>query len=609
MEEKRYKITHFMRSALAVAVILFLLYMERIGRQYPNNIQHMEPVRFIGTYQENETSKPIKLTEDTIPDGTLMPHVVLKGHFDREIPKGTQLFLFMYRTRATIIQNGTVIFTYGEPESVPSISKSIGIEWANLKSDGIRESDEIEIRISLVYDDNYKAVYRDFLSNLCTGERYALMAEQIRKNMLQIMISILIFLEGLILVTAMCSLHFMKIPRPAGGISCGMILISGALCTFIDYNYITLLFVNGYFVNMLDNILMLVICECVAMYLQSYIANERYRWISECILSGWTVMSLVYVVLQVCGVADAPDLIQFYIPLAVVMLLVISGFLVKDAREHLDHKIRSVLGAGLVLIASAAAELVHYYFANCFWIVVLQSGLIFFSLSQMSMLLHSAKQNFLQAQRAEELEKELIQSRIAIMMSQIQPHFLYNTLTSIQELCLTAPEKAHTAITWFAQFLRSNMDSLSTTELIPFEKELHHVQNYLRLEAVRFGSRLNTKYDIQVSDFKIPALCVQPIVENAVRYGISKKEEGGTVTIQTFEDKKEIFIIVKDDGVGFKQGEGVQVEYQDKTKRTHVGIENVKKRMKEQCGGLVQIKSCLGVGTEVLIKIPRERAK
>lgn len=609
MDGKRYKVTRLMRITLGVVVIMFLLYMERIGRQFPNNVECMEPVHFIGTYQETEQSEPIMLTDDNIPDGTIMPQVILKGHFDREIPKGTQLFLFMYRTKVIIIQNGNVIFTYGEPETIPSISKSLGIEWASLKSRGIQKNDEIEIRISLVYDDNYKAVYQDFLSNLCTGERYVLMVEQIKENIYQIIISIIIFLAGCVFVAAMCSMHFMKIPIPEGSITCGMILIFGASCTVIDYNYITLLFENGYFVNMLDNILMLLICECMAVYLQSYIVNKKFRWISECILSGWTIMSLIYIVFQVCGVADAPDLIQFYIPLAVVMLIVISVFLIIDAKEYSDRRIRSVLTAGLVLIVCSAIELLHYYFANWFWITVLQAGLIFFSISQMSMVLGSVKQNFLQAQRAEELEKELIQSRIAIMISQIQPHFLYNTLTSIQELCLTAPEKAHTAITWFAQFLRSNMDSLSTTELIPFEKELHHVQNYLKLEAVRFGTLLNAEYEIEVSDFKIPALCVQPIVENAVHYGISKKEEGGTVTIKTFEDREKICIIVKDNGVGFKQDKDGRVIYQDKIKRTHVGIENVKKRIQEQCGGFVQIKSKVGVGTEVSIKIPRERTE
>lgn len=101
---------------------------------------------------------------------------------------------------------------------------------------------------------------------------------------------------------------------------------------------------------------------------------------------------------------------------------------------------------------------------------------------------------------------------------------LYNSLLSIKQLCDTQPRKASIALEHFSYFLRGSLNSLSDTRLIPFEKELSHVRDYLYLEKMRFEERLNIEWDITFSDFLLPPLTLQPIVENAVRYGITERE-------------------------------------------------------------------------------------
>ena len=124
-------------------------------------------------------------------------------------------------------------------------------------------------------------------------------------------------------------------------------------------------------------------------------------------------------------------------------------------------------------------------------------------------------------------EQELTEARVSIMLSQIQPHFLYNSLTSIKELC-DAGEQWNTskALEHFAYYLRGNMDSLSDTRLISFTKEVSHVKDYLYLEKMRFEDRLTIIWELHVTDFQLPALTLQPIVENAVRHGITEKKDG-----------------------------------------------------------------------------------
>lgn len=197
----------------------------------------------------------------------------------------------------------------------------------------------------------------------------------------------------------------------------------------------------------------------------------------------------------------------------------------------------------------------------------------------------------------EQQERRLAESRIDIMLSQIQPHFLYNTLTAIQQLCETDPRQAKQATLDFSRFLRANMNSLTSKAPIPFAQELNHVETYLSLERRRFPNRLQVCYETSVNNFSLPPLTLQPIVENAVRHGVLRREEGGCVTIRTEETDRAFLIIVSDDGVGF------QAPADD---RLHVGIENVRSRLEALCGGALFINSTPGVGTRVTITLPKE---
>jgi len=198
-----------------------------------------------------------------------------------------------------------------------------------------------------------------------------------------------------------------------------------------------------------------------------------------------------------------------------------------------------------------------------------------------------------------ELKNELFQSQISIMLSQIQPHFIFNSLTAIKGLCLTNPEMASEAVDEFSSYLRGNLDSLLINKPVQFERELRHVQTYLSLEKKRFGDKLCIICDIKADCFLIPALTLQPIVENAVRHGIIKREEGGTITIRTDETETEAIITVIDDGVGF------DANSQKNNERIYVGIENVRSRLFAMCGGTLNIHSELDTGTTAVISIPK----
>lgn len=203
-----------------------------------------------------------------------------------------------------------------------------------------------------------------------------------------------------------------------------------------------------------------------------------------------------------------------------------------------------------------------------------------------------------------DLENELQMSRLRNFTRQMQPHFLYNALGSIQEVVLDDPKYASELIGDFTTHLRSCIRAMASDAPIPFEHELANIRAYANIEKMRFGDKLKILYDIQTDDFRILPLSVQPIVENAIRHGIYERgERGGTVRIKTESTDGAVRVTVEDNGVGFDVDayrNRIATERPDST-----GLKNIEFRLDKMMHASVSISSCIGKGTAVTITIPR----
>lgn len=336
----------------------------------------------------------------------------------------------------------------------------------------------------------------------------------------------------------------------------------------------------------------------LARYIISYIAKRRegFERTARPLMISIVVISLVMAITTVAlqftdflYTFDENNVMQFG-PLTKIfnalaffeMLALLSTVLLN--RKYLNRKdIGILLVLHLFTFAGLIIENIYQDFMAIYLFATLAFVVMYASIQVQSEVAAAQKES---------------DAKTAIMISQIQPHFLYNSLSSIAVLCDENPAEAKRAVISFSEYLRGNMNSLGFKEPIQFTKELEHVKYYLTLELRRFRDRLRVSYDINATNFSLPALTLQPIVENAVRHGIQNQRQGGLVAISSREEPEGFVVTVTDTGAGFQIAE---------VSEHGLGIANVKARLAAMCGGTLSIESAPGEGTTASIWIPKRR--
>jgi hypothetical protein len=349
---------------------------------------------------------------------------------------------------------------------------------------------------------------------------------------------------------------------------------------------------------------------CSMMFYMLFLSMAISCFLRETKKVGWiTVAALalanaVFFVLPILTDVVFYDTLGVWAAVQAIANAVLVFCTVKEFIHEKDRQRWLYIGAILPLIAFAADVVGTWLGA---WQGGLTSQCVFAALFAVAMImvLKLIPQSINAATKAKELEMEkivlgaeLAESRISTMISQIRPHFIYNTLGSIEQLCKLDPPKAGELVHSFAKYLRGNFGELDNPKPILMSQEMEHVHHYINIENVRFPDMTFT-FEMNSDDFHIPALTVQPIVENAIKHGLMKLPRGGTIRVLAYETDTDYCVSVEDDGVGFEVGALLD-------DRSHVGLRNIRERLKVMVRGRLDIESTVGVGTKVLVTIPKE---
>ena len=591
---------------LAAIMLPILIAIVCLAQMVKNNNQASMPVPkdyvFTGEYSYdgenwypyNENSKISALDGD----------MVVKGHLDSDIPEGGVLNFYCNHIGVSIYVNGEAIYIDSATEiknyGIDLMASMCGKRWEQLLCPEISAEDEIEFHFINYHNYGNKSAYKEALSTLLLTPPDITILEIYLKSYIEPFekAGYALFIVALILLGASLSAFVFKSEMTSSLFKTG----------------IATLFVAGYIVfdimmlSYADELLVVKtygrqMCLMLAVYFVGMMAcdslQEQYKKVAETVIMGSGILNFFIILFAASGRVLLYDTLLVWEVAQYIISVVLIVLCILEIKKEKRCRIELFLGVIIniaILIDMTGVSYNMYYSGICFKVAYVLMLVVF--------LLYGAKQVVLDHQASiknKKLKAELEQSRIAVMLSQIQPHFLYNSLTSVMDLCDRDPKQAKAAIADFADYLRGNLSSLKTENLISFRMELEHVEKYLRLEKLRFQDELQVVYDIQAKDFMLPALSVQPLIENAVKHGVGQKIGGGTVTIHTYETEEEYIICIADDGVGFADG-----EYADEN-GTHVGIENTKKRLSMMMNARLEIESKKGEGTTACILIPKRR--
>ena len=359
---------------------------------------------------------------------------------------------------------------------------------------------------------------------------------------------------------------------------------------FLDFNKPTL------FMYIAFASLMMVVPPLIKSIRSRY--KEKSRIVLDILTMVISIACIVEIVLQLFGVLDIRELLWLTNGLIVVSCILALGCSIYDRVKYKNSLKESPDKYLIIIIIGGILDIILFYASNrsTNLICTLAAVNIYVIFEGMTMLFEYVNYQ----KRLASQERQLIDKELAIKMSQIQPHFLYNSLTSIHYLCDKDPKLAKKAVKWFSTYLRGNLESMSKENMVPFEQELNHIEIYLKLEKLRFGDYLDIVYNIEEQDFMIPTLAIQPLVENAVKYGVGDKKEGGQVIIGTTSTDTHYIVTIEDTGTGF------DVNEEKHDGRQHVGIANVKERLSMICNGELIIHSEIDKGTVAIIRIPKD---
>ena len=610
------KLRAFNKSHLQVVGILLLLFLAVFLLWFYNSTSTQAVPALIAQVYFDGEYKVADGDWQKITDGEHIPatdgDVTLRGNFHMRAPDGE--YVGIYRGELPIAFytnhiNLTIIEGDGEPFVMDMENRiygrsACGVNWTahTLMSDS---EDTIEIIVHNPHEFGNETAVDELLSSMALWagiefEQGILAEGEPVRNAGMLLILVSIVFLGIALFSTLIHIKNSGIVWLLGLV----VLFAGAYTTYNAGG------VSFWSESIVSNTT--VLCFSMMLYMLFLLMSISYLLKSTKIIGEITTVLLaltdaVFFVLPIFSDVYFYDTLVWW---AAVQIIANVIFLVCVVKEFIESKTKERwLYAGVTLpLFAFVVDVVGVELGA--WRGGVISQYVFVILFSIAMItvLKFIPQSINAATKAKELEMEKIvlnaqlsESRISTMMSQIRPHFIYNTLGSIEQLCKLDPPKAGELVHNFAKYLRGNFGELDNPKPILMSQEMEHVHHYISIENVRFPDMTFT-FEMNSGDFHIPALTVQPIVENAIKHGLMKLPKGGTIRVLSYETDTDYCISVEDDGVGFDTS--VLID-----ERNHVGLRNIRERLKVMVNGKLEIESTVGVGTKVRVTIPKEGNK
>ncbi len=516
--------------------------------------------------------------------------LIIYNTLPSDIPDGYVIAFYSLNSEVIASIDGIKVYEYDVRSSVIG-GKSSPNNWNLINVDSTDSSKQIELSIHSNYN-----FYNGRVNDIYMGNEGKVRNFLLNNSLFDCIFGIVLFAMGIVFF-----IYYFTIKNPRLKVKSVRYIAETAMIVAVMIFALTPLpefgFINSYISSLVLYFALLLLPFPFLAFIKEKSPHVFNRWINL-LMVFFTLYFLVCWLLQVLGIYDLGETVIVSAILLMTMVAASCGILIyRLVKKKIRFAKTEFIAYTLLFFGCAhitSSYLVNGYVDNkyCFMIftsayILIQALLIIYRLSA-------------KLEENQHLTLQLQDSRIQLMMSQIRPNFLYNTLDVIRAMILKSPQKADKMICDLSNYLRSNINTISNSDPIPFSKELEHIETYVNLELVNSSDRLHVNYDIKEKDFFVPPLTIQPLVENAIKHGISKKANGGTVTIKTYKEGQNYIVEIIDDGVGFNYSEL-------SGKIDCCGIKNIKYRiLKVIEGSSLYVTSTIGVGTDAKVTIPAD---
>lgn len=519
------------------------------------------------------------------PEGPVGVALECRISVDEQCTRNTWLMFYTYHQYVDVYIGEECVYSIHPAPEYPFIN-TVGCNWVKVPLYDRDAGKEIRVMLTPVYEAG-----REQIPEFLMGSELDIYKHQLRENLPHLVIGGLLVLFGIIMAIPA------GIVREEGALAMGISAVMIGSWRLLDSPFAAFDAEGKSLLLYYTSLVMLMEFGIPVVYAVKNRKDRRNSMIFE--IYGLTagLILIVQMLLQLLGFLDmrqslwVTHTVQLAGGLLILAMLLPQGK--TGAATRWLHNRRVIF---CILAVAAFLDLTVFYLTNrsdqllitplAFLVIVLVYG-IRFLLSYLE-----------QTRQLKDKETQLIQSRTSAALGQIRSHFIFNVLNAISGMCKYDPAKADETVVRFSRYLRTNINILQSDELVTFREELEYLEDYIALEQIRFGDRIRFEKEIGQDDFLLPPLLLQPIVENAIKHGLTARENGGTVWLETRKEGDWVVITVRDNGVGF---DPVEIE-----KKDSVGIQNVRFRLEHLAGGKMTIDSEPGVGTCVRMSVPWE---
>ena len=511
------------------------------------------------------------------------------------LEKDTYLAFYTVHQYVEIFIDGQLV--YDKKPYGGAVVKTIGSNWTMIPLYREDAGKEICVNIIPVYES-----FRNREVEFLVGSKFSICADRLRQDWPQLLLSVMAIFVGIVFLCI--AVYKLLNKRSDGGlVALGVFSVMMGLWRLTDTRFTPFLVPEKPILMFYSSIAMLMIGMVPLIKSMEWRFNKVSRRILDWYCIAAASVCIVQLLFQIFSGVDLRETMYITHLMIAVGSIVLVGNVVYDRVKYPQNQNDTITKRSpLILVVGVLADIVAFYVrgTSSGLLFSLMAMLIYIMITGVNMMFHYIEQEKQLAEKNRilaENERQLTESRISTMISQIRPHFIYNTLGSIEQLCELQPETAAKLVHNFSHYLRGNFSELDNPAPIRLSQEMEHIRYYVSIEQIRFPD-IEIKFDLRAGDFLLPALSVQPLIENSIKHGLMKLSRGGVVTVSSYETDTHYCVSVEDNGAGFDTS--VLLD-----ERNHIGLRNIRCRVETVCNGTLTVESTPGVGTKVVISIPK----